>query len=61
MDKKEEEQFNNYFSKISRYKKRCMEIQNKLIKERNIDINNLTEFHKIINEAERLAREEEKQ
>jgi len=60
MDKKQEEEFATYFTKIAKYKKRCVEIQEKLIKERNIDINNLTEFHKIINEAERLAREEEK-
>jgi hypothetical protein len=58
MDKQEEEKLNNYFTKVAKYKKRCMEIQSNLIKERNIDINNLVEFHKIINEAEQLALKE---
>jgi hypothetical protein len=47
-----------YFTKISKYKKRQVEIQSQLIEIRNIDVNDLQSLHKAILDSEQQAKRE---
>jgi hypothetical protein len=47
-----------YFTKLAKYKKRQMEIQDQLIRERNINVNDLQALHKAILDSEQQARQE---
>ena len=47
-----------YFTKLAKYKKRQMEIQDQLIRERNINVNDLQALHKAIQDSEQQARQE---
>jgi hypothetical protein len=47
-----------FFTKLAKYKKRQMEIQDQLIRERNINVNDLQALHKAIQDSEQQARQE---
>jgi hypothetical protein len=47
-----------YFTKLAKYKKRQMEIQDQLIRKRNINVNDLQALHKAIQDSEQQARQE---
>lgn len=47
-----------YFTKLAKYKKRQMEIQDQLIRERNINVNDLQALHKAILDSEQQAKQE---
>jgi len=48
----------DYFTKLAKYKKRQVQIQDQLIKERGIDVNDLQALHKAILDSEQQARQE---
>jgi len=48
----------DYFTKLAKYKKRQVQIQDQLIKERGIDVNDLQALHKAIQDSEQQARQE---
>jgi hypothetical protein len=47
-----------YFTKLAKYKKRQMEIQDQLIRERSINVNDLQALHKAILDSEQQAKQE---
>lgn len=47
-----------YFTKLAKYKKRQIQIQVALIKERNVDVNDLQALHKAILDSEQQAKQE---
>jgi hypothetical protein len=47
-----------YFTKLAKYKKRQMEIQDQLIRERGINVNDLQALHKAILDSEQQAKQE---
>jgi hypothetical protein len=47
-----------YFTKLAKYKKRQMEIQDQLIRERGIDLSDLQALHKAILDSEQQAKQE---
>jgi hypothetical protein len=47
-----------FFTNLAKYKKRQMQIQDQLIRERNIDVNDLTAMYKAILESEAQAKQE---
>jgi hypothetical protein len=47
-----------YFTKLAKYKKRQMEIQDQLIRERSINVNDLQALHKAIQDSEQQAKQE---
>ena len=47
-----------FFTNLAKYKKRQVQIQDQLIRERNININDLTAMHKAILESEAQAKQE---
>jgi hypothetical protein len=47
-----------YFTKLAKYKKRQMEIQDQLILERGIDLSDLQALHKAILDSEQQAKQE---
>jgi hypothetical protein len=47
-----------YFTKLAKYKKRQMEIQDQLIRERSINVNDLQALHKAILDSEQQAQQE---
>lgn len=55
MTQNNEETF-EYFTKMSKYKKRQTEIQDQLILSRNIDVNDLQALHQAIRDSEQQAR-----
>lgn len=48
----------DYFTKLAKYKKRQVQIQEQLIQERGIDVNDLQALHKAIQDSEHQARQE---
>lgn len=48
----------DYFTKLAKYKKRQIQIQDQLIRERNIDVNDLQALHKAILDSEQQAKQE---
>lgn len=48
----------DYFTKLAKYKKRQVQIQEQLIQERGIDVNDLQALHKAIQDSEQQARQE---
>jgi hypothetical protein len=48
----------DYFTKLAKYKKRQVQIQDQLIKERGIDVNDLQALHKAIQDSEQQAKQE---
>jgi hypothetical protein len=47
-----------FFTKLAKYKKRQVQIQDQLIQERNIDVNDLTAMHQAIRDSEVIAKQE---
>lgn len=47
-----------FFTKLAKYKKRQMEIQDQLIRERSINVNDLQALHKAIQDSEQQAKQE---
>ncbi len=47
-----------YFTKLAKYKKRQVQIQDQLILERGIDVNDLQALHKAILDSEQQAKKE---
>jgi hypothetical protein len=47
-----------FFTKLAKYKKRQVQIQDQLIQERGIDVNDLQALHKAIQDSEQQARQE---
>ena len=47
-----------FFTKLAKYKKRQMEIQDQLIRERSINVNDLQALHKAILDSEQQAKQE---
>lgn len=48
----------DYFTKLAKYKKRQVQIQEQLIQERGIDVNDLQALHKAIQDSEQQAKQE---
>ena len=47
-----------FFTNLAKYKKRQVQIQDQLIRERNINVNDLTAMHKAIKDSEIIAKQE---
>lgn len=47
-----------FFTHLAKYKKRQIQIQDGLVRERNIDVNDLTALHQAILESEAQAKQE---
>ena len=47
-----------FFTNLAKYKKRQVQIQEQLIRERTINVNDLTSMHKAILESEAQAKQE---
>ena len=47
-----------FFTNLAKYKKRQVQIQDQLIRDRNINVNDLTAMHKAILESEAQAKQE---
>ena len=47
-----------FFTNLAKYKKRQIQIQGELIRERNINVNDLTAMHQAIKDSEIMAKQE---
>ena len=47
-----------FFTNLAKYKKRQVQIQGELIRERNINVNDLTAMHQAIKDSEIMAKQE---
>ncbi len=47
-----------FFTKLAKYKKRQVQIQDQLIQERGINVNDLQALHKAIQDSEQQAKQE---
>jgi|APGre2960657423_1045063.scaffolds.fasta_scaffold297897_2 hypothetical protein len=47
-----------FFTNLAKYKKRQIQIQGELIRERNINVNDLTAMHQAIKDSEIIAKQE---
>ena len=47
-----------FFTNLAKYKKRQVQIQDQLIRERNINVNDLTALHQAVRDSEAQAKQE---